>query len=231
MLKKLLATLAILSSSVASYAGDESDSSVFIYDSAGNGLSSTSNALNSFLTNATLAVTQSGTWITGRTWSLLNTTDSVDAVQSGTWTVQQGATPTAIANAWPVKMTDGTNNATIKAASVPPVVTDTAVVTSERPDNVGTVTMSNVSCSTSSTTLLAAATATMFLSIRNPVTATATVWIRFDGSAATAAVPSIDLPPGAEWTGFAFGTSFLPSSQFNCISGGAAASSLSYFYK
>lgn len=29
---------------------------------------------------------QSGTWTTGRTWSLLNTTDSVNAVQSGTWT-------------------------------------------------------------------------------------------------------------------------------------------------
>lgn len=29
---------------------------------------------------------QSGVWSTGRTWSLLNTTDSVNAVQSGTWT-------------------------------------------------------------------------------------------------------------------------------------------------
>lgn len=31
-------------------------------------------------------VSQSGTWTTGRTWSLLNSTDSVNAVQSGTWT-------------------------------------------------------------------------------------------------------------------------------------------------
>lgn len=29
---------------------------------------------------------QSGTWTTGRTWSLLNSTDSVNAVQSGSWT-------------------------------------------------------------------------------------------------------------------------------------------------
>lgn len=29
---------------------------------------------------------QSGTWTAGRTWTLLNTTDSVNAVQSGTWT-------------------------------------------------------------------------------------------------------------------------------------------------
>lgn len=33
-----------------------------------------------------IPVSQSGTWTTGRTWSLLNTTDSVNAVQSGTWT-------------------------------------------------------------------------------------------------------------------------------------------------
>jgi hypothetical protein len=32
------------------------------------------------------SVSQSGTWTTGRTWSLLNTTDSVNSVQSGTWT-------------------------------------------------------------------------------------------------------------------------------------------------
>lgn len=36
---------------------------------------------------------QSGTWTTGRTWTLLNSTDSVNAVQSGTWTVQQGTPP------------------------------------------------------------------------------------------------------------------------------------------
>lgn len=32
-------------------------------------------------------VSQSGTWSTGRTWSLLNSTDSVNSVQSGTWNV------------------------------------------------------------------------------------------------------------------------------------------------
>lgn len=35
--------------------------------------------------NTTFGATQSGAWSTGRTWSLLNTTDSVSAVQSGTW--------------------------------------------------------------------------------------------------------------------------------------------------
>lgn len=123
------------------------------------------------------------------------------------------------------------NVVTIKASSTHPALTDTAIVTSERPDNLGTVTSGSVSCALTSTTLLAAGTAIMFLSIRNPTTSTATVWIRFDGSAASASAPSIDLPPGAEATFFAYGTSFLPGSQFNCISGGAAASTLGYFYK
>jgi len=34
-----------------------------------------------------IPVTQSGTWTTGRTWDLSSTTDSVSAVQSGSWTV------------------------------------------------------------------------------------------------------------------------------------------------
>lgn len=153
------------------------------------------------------------------------------ATQSGTWTVQQGGTPTTVGNSWTVKPTDGTNVITFKAASTTPVIADTALVTSERPDNVGTPTMASVSCALTSTTLLAAGTATNFLSIRNPTTSLVTVWIRFDGSAAAAAVPSIDLPPGAEADFFAFGTSFLPTAQFNCISGGATASSLAMYYK
>ncbi len=42
--------------------------------------------------SGTIAATQSGTWTTGRTWSLLNTTDSVNAVQSGTWTTARSWT-------------------------------------------------------------------------------------------------------------------------------------------
>lgn len=47
------------------------------------------------ISNATLAVTQSGVWSTGRTWTLSSGTDSVAAVQSGSWTVQQGGAPWA----------------------------------------------------------------------------------------------------------------------------------------
>jgi len=47
------------------------------------------------------AVTQSTSpWVVSGT---------VTANQGGTWTVQQGSTPAAIGNAWPVKITDGTN--------------------------------------------------------------------------------------------------------------------------
>lgn len=43
-----------------------------------------------------IPVTQSGTWNTGRTWTLSSGTDSILAVQSGTWTVQQGTPPWTI---------------------------------------------------------------------------------------------------------------------------------------
>lgn len=39
------------------------------------------------VTNASIPVTQSGTWTTGRTWTLSSGTDSVAAVQSGTWNI------------------------------------------------------------------------------------------------------------------------------------------------
>ena len=56
------------------------------------------------------------------------------STQSGTWTVQQGSTPTAVANAWPVKPTDGTTIITVKAASTPPLSTDTAEVVALSPN-------------------------------------------------------------------------------------------------
>lgn len=53
--------------------------------------------------------------------------------QSGTWTVQQGATPTTIGNAWPFKITDTTNIAAVKAASTAAVATDPALVVAINP--------------------------------------------------------------------------------------------------
>jgi hypothetical protein len=50
---------------------------VNIHDSTGGNLTSTSGSLNANITNI-IPVSQSGAWTTGRTWSLLNTTDSVN---------------------------------------------------------------------------------------------------------------------------------------------------------
>lgn len=129
-----------------------------------------------------------------------------------------------------VGVSGGGSSLTVKAGSVQPAISDTAVVVTERPDNVGTPTQTSVSCASTSTTLLAASTATMFLSIRNPTTSTVTIWINEAGAAAVVGVPSHDIPPGGEADYFAEGPSFLPTSQINCISSGAA-SSVALFYK
>lgn len=129
-----------------------------------------------------------------------------------------------------VQSTDGTNSATVKAASTAAVAGDTGFVVSERPDNVGAVTQTSVSCGTGSTTLLAAATATQFVDIRNPTTSTVTIWINVTNTAAVVGAPSLDIPPGGDAYFSAEGTSYLSSQQINCISSGAA-SSVTMVYK
>lgn len=52
-----------------------------------------------------VSAAQSGTWTTGRTWTLASGTDSVSAVQSGAWTVQPGNTP----NTTPWLVTDSSD--------------------------------------------------------------------------------------------------------------------------
>lgn len=82
---------------------------------------STSHFLKVNIQNASIAVTQSGVWTTGRTWVLGSGTDSVTVVGSvsvnnlpttqpinGTVTANQG-TPTSLVNAWPVELSDGIN--------------------------------------------------------------------------------------------------------------------------
>lgn len=67
---------------------------VNVHDGSGTAINSTSNALNSYITNSSLAVT--GTFFQatqpvsgnlGRTWDLSSGTDSVSSVESGTWNV------------------------------------------------------------------------------------------------------------------------------------------------
>lgn len=117
-----------------------------------------------------------------------------------------------------------TNKLAIKSASTPAASTDTGAVVSVRPDQAGTPNQTSVSCGTGSTTMLAANAATQFVSIRNPTTSTVTIWINVVGAAATVGVPSIDLAPGSEADYYSTGPSFLPTTQMNCISSGAASS-------
>lgn len=105
--------------------------------------------------DSNILATQSGSWTTGRTWTLSSGTDSVSAVQSGTWTVAQG-TPNTLANAWPVKVTDGvntlptmdavsragfqkitdgTNTSAVKAGSTAAVAADPALVVALSPNS------------------------------------------------------------------------------------------------
>jgi len=93
---------------------------------------------------------------------LLSATDTVNAVQSGTWTVAQG-TAASLSGYWPVrvtdgtntmptmdvvgragfqKITDGTNTAAVKAASTAAVATDPALVVAISPNNTVAVTQS-----------------------------------------------------------------------------------------
>lgn len=106
----------------------------------------------------------------------------------------------------------------------------TKIPTTTSVGNSGTPTQTSVSCASTTTTLLAASTATNFISIRNPTTATNTIWINVAGVAAVVGAPSIDLAPGAEASFMASENSFLPTAQINCISGGTA-SSVSLVYK
>lgn len=153
-----------------------------------------------------------------------------NAVNTSTGASSTGTQRVAVANDSKIQVWDGTTTASVKASSTQAALTDTAVVVTGRPDNVGTPTQTSVSCASTTTTLLAASTATMFLSVRNPTTATQTVWINVTGASAVAAAPSIDLAPGSEADFFAEGGSFLPTAQINCISGGTA-STVTVVYK
>lgn len=79
----------------------------------------------------------------------------------------------------------------------------------------GGATQSGVSCATSNTTLLAAATATFPPVVRNEQSNANAVWVNIAGNAATAAVPNIELLPGQEIDTFVLG--YTVTSQINCI--------------
>lgn len=63
------------------------------------------------------------------------------ASQSGTWTVQPGNTPNT--SPWLVTINDGTNSATVKAASTPAAAADKSLVVAISPNSFGNNTMAN----------------------------------------------------------------------------------------
>lgn len=81
---------------------------------------------------------------------------------------------------------------------------------------VGPVIQTNVICTGSSTLLLAANAAQMFVTIRVPAPATATIWVNWAGAAAVTNPPSGDLPPGTTRTWSAL-AGFLPTAAIYYI--------------
>lgn len=99
-------------------------------------------------------------------------------------------------------------------------------VSSALPAPAGTPTQTSVACGTGSTTFLAASTATQFIMIKVPQTAANAVWFNFAGNAAVAAAPSVDIPVGGSLLWGA--TSFLPTTQINCIASASTTVTLMY---
>jgi hypothetical protein len=77
---------------------------------------------------SSIPVTQSGTWTTGRTWSLSTGSDSVNAAQSGTWIVQPGNT--ANTTAWKVDNSAVTQPISAAALPLPSGASTSALQTS-----------------------------------------------------------------------------------------------------
>jgi len=137
-MKKLLGAFGFILFSSLSLA-DIDESTSFIYDSSGHALSSTSNALNSFLTNSTLAVTQSGSWTNSCTqgttpWVNNVTQFGSSNVVNGTGTSGSGIPRVTVSNDSKIVAWDGTNTTTIKPASTAPAATDTAFVVGLSPN-------------------------------------------------------------------------------------------------
>lgn len=81
-----------------------------------------------------------------------------------------------------------------------------------------------VTCGTTNTLLLAASSASAFISVKIPAAATGgPVWFNYAGTNAVAATPSIDVPAGDIIT-FSTAAGFLPTSAVNCISTSAPIS-------
>jgi hypothetical protein len=104
----------------------------------------------------------------------------------GTVTANQG-TAAATVGAWPIKVTDGTNTAAVKAASTAAVAADPALVVALSPNDRSLVaaaaTLTNVASSASSVSLLAANTARRGLIVYND--SNQSLYLKFGVTAST----------------------------------------------
>ncbi len=90
----------------------------------------------------------------------------------------------------------------------------------------GTPVEVTVTCGVGTTVLLAAATATTFILVKNP-SGGGTVWVNFAGVAAVAAPPSVDLI-GGQSINWSQNNGYVPTSALNCIAPVAQAVTLLY---
>lgn len=130
---------------------------------------------------------------------------SIPSSQSGAWVVDQGL-PASTGNAWPTKVSDGTNTAAVKATLTSPLVTDPALVVSVSPNSSpiastqsGTWNITNVtgtvSLPTGAATSAAQATGNASLSsIDTKTPALASGRVPVDGSGVTQPISAAALP-------------------------------------
>lgn len=127
-------------------------------------------------------------------------TQELTQATTGDAIVDQGLAGAA-AGAWPVKVTDGTNTAAVKAASTAPIATDPAVVVTISPNgntvvsgqiSSATATLTQVASANANTVILASNTSRKGFQITN--FSTQICYVAF-GTTASATVWNIRLPP------------------------------------
>lgn len=116
---------------------------------------------------------------------------SVNAIQSGTWTVQPGNT--ANTTPWLTTINQGGNSATVKAASTPAVATDPALVVAISPNNSITV---DPMLDTTNTGTLNALNAAVSVSVNNQLGVAIQIAA---GTLIGTIVPEISVDGGTTW--------------------------------
>lgn len=160
---------------------------------------------------------QSGTWTTGRTWSLLNSTDSVNSVQSGSWTT--GRTWTLLNTTDSVNVGNFPATQAVTQSTSPWVVSGTVAATQSGTWNVGLNTGTNTIGSVKIT------------DGTNTASVSAASALKVDGSAVTQPISaaSLPLPTGAATSALqTTGNSSLSSIDTKTLTAGQKTMANSY---